>query len=52
MSSVVKETIYKLLIYNEALCSFEAIQWQNAMQNKYNALIKNYIWDIVYVPKD
>ena len=52
MSSVVKVVIYKPLTYNKALYAFEAMQWQKAMQKEYDALVKNYTWDIVYVYKD
>lgn len=49
MSSVIKKIIYELLTYNEALYSFEAIQWQKAMQEEYDTFVKNHIWNIVYI---
>ena len=52
MSSVVKEVIHEPLTYNEALRAPEAMQWQKAMQEEYDALVENHTWDIVYVPKD
>lgn len=52
MPSIVQEIIYEPLTYDEALRSSEATQWQEAMQEQYDALVENHTWDIVYIPKD
>lgn len=49
MSTVVQEVIHEPLTFNEALRSPEAAQWQEAMQEEYDALVENHTWDIVYI---
>lgn len=48
--TLVQEVIYKSLTYNEALHFSKSAKWQKTMQEKYNTLIKNNIWDIVPIP--
>ena len=50
MSTLVHEIIYEPLTYNKALHSTESAKWQDAMQQKYNAFVKNHTWDKVFVP--
>ena len=50
MSTVVQEVIHEPLTFNAALHSPEAAQWQEAMQEEYDALVENHTWDIVYIP--
>ena len=42
MLTLVQDDIYKLLTYNKDLHSPKSAKWQDAIQEKYNALVKNH----------
>ena len=50
MSTVAQEVIHEPLTYNQALQSPEAVRWQEAMQEEYDALVANQTWDVVDTP--
>lgn len=52
MSSIIKKIIHKHFTYNQTLHFPKAIQQQKTIQKIYDALVKNYTWDIVYILKD
>ncbi len=50
MSTIAQEVIHKPLLYNQALQSPEAVRWQETMQEEYDALVENQIWDVFDIP--
>lgn len=50
ISTVAQIFIHDLYIYNQAFQSPEAILWQEAMQEQYDALVANHKWNVVDTP--
>lgn len=43
MLTFVSEVVHKPFIYNEFLHFSKSAKWQNVMQEKYNAFVKNHM---------
>ena len=50
MSTLISEVIYELFTHNQALHFPKSTKFQDAIQEDYNAFVKNHILDIVFVP--